>query len=309
MMRKWIAALLLFAVVSAVASRATLRERAYSALMRDNGAMSPFAIAPGLYYVGSSDIAVFAIATAAGLIVIDGGYETTAPMVLENLRQLGFEPHAVQILLASHAHFDHASGLAWLKAETGAKLYASPEDATLLESGGRGDFYLADWMTFPKVVVDRRLHDGEEVKLGEMILTAHFTPGHTKGCTSWSFPLQVDGAAVQALAICSLSILRYRLVGNDSYPNIAADFQHSFALLQQLPCELFLGAHGSFFDLHGKRAKQRAGTSPNPFVDGAGCKAFIEARQKIFLKALRQQGGDVNEGVLPIPQQSHPEVR
>ena len=305
-MRKWLGALGLLAVLSAFAGSAALRERTYSIVMRDNGAMRPFAIAPQLYYVGSSDIAVFAIATSAGLIVLDGGYESTAPMVLENLRRLGFDPHDVRILLASHAHFDHASGLARLKAETGAKLYASPADATLLESGGSGDFYLADWMTFPKVAVDHRLHDGEEVKLGEMSLTAHFTPGHTKGCTSWSFPLQVDGSTVQALSICSLSILRYRLVANEAYPNIAADFQHSFAVLRQLPCELFLGAHGSFFDLHGKRAKQIVGATPNPFIDGPGCSAFIEARRKVFLAALRRQGGSVDEELPPPPASRSP---
>lgn len=301
-MRRWLGVLGVLAVLGALASSAALRGRTYSVVMRDNGAMSPFAIAPQLYYVGSSDIAVFAIATSAGLIVLDGGYETTAPMVLENLRRLGLDPHTVRILLASHAHFDHASGLARLKAETGAKLYASPEDATLLEAGGRSDFYLADWMTFPKVAVDHRLHDGEEVKLGEMTLTAHFTPGHTKGCTSWSFPLQVDGSTVQALAICSLSILSYRLVGNEAYPNIATDFEHSFSVLRQLPCELFLGAHGSFFDLHGKRAKLSAGATPNPFIDRPGCSAFIEARRKAFMAALRRQGGGVNEASAPQPE-------
>lgn len=280
----------MLAGLGALVLSASLRERAYSVLLQDSASMAPFAIAPRLFYVGSSDIAVFALQTSEGLIVIDGGYDWTAQRVIENLRKLGFDPRSVRILLNSHAHFDHAAGLSRLKAETGARLYASPEDAALLEAGGRGDFCLGDWMTFPRVSVDHLLRDGEEVRLGDTTLTAHFTPGHTKGCTSWSFPVKVDGATVQALSICSLSTLRYRLVENPAYPGIVQDFTHSFDVLARLPCELFLGAHGKFFDLAGKRARQLAGGSANPFIDAAGCRTFIEGRRQVFREALARQG-------------------
>src|SRR5262249_10949919 len=160
-------------------------------------------MAPGLYYVGSSDIAVFALNTSDGIILIDAGYESTGARVPDNLRAVGLDPANVRILLNTHSHVDHASGLAALEQLTGGQLYASPLDAPGLESGGRGDFFLGDWMTFPPVHVDHVLHDGEQVRRGERVLTAHFTPGHTKGCTSWTFPIEVDGREVQALVICS----------------------------------------------------------------------------------------------------------
>jgi metallo-beta-lactamase class B len=279
----------LLTCVGALLALPQLRAWAYSTLQRDNAQFEPFAIAPHLYYVGSSGIAVFAIETTDGLILIDSGYERTAPMVLANLRKLGLNPGSVRILLNTHAHVDHAAGLAQIKSETGAKLYASPRDAEILEAGGRGDFFLGDWMTFPKVTVDHRLSDGEEVRLGQAVLTAHFTPGHTKGCTSWSFPLEVDGRTVEALDICSLSTMIYRLAGNKNYPGIATDFAHTYDVLRGLKCELFLGPHGHFFDLEHKRASQMAGASSNPFVDPAGCRAFIDAGEADFHKKLKRQ--------------------
>jgi metallo-beta-lactamase class B len=275
--------------IGALLAKPDLRALALSTLQRDNAPLEPFAITPHVYYVGSSGIAVFAIETTDGLILIDSGYERTVPMVLANLRKLGLNPELVRILLNSHAHFDHAAGLAKLKAETGAKLYASPRDAEILEAGGRGDFFLGDWMTFPKVTVDHRLSDGEEVRLGQTVLTAHFTPGHTKGCTSWSFPVEVDERTVEALEICSLSTMIYTLVGNKKYPEIATDFAHTYEVLHGLKCELFLGPHGHFFDLEHKRAIQMASASINPFVDPAGCRAFIDASEADFLRKLKEQ--------------------
>lgn len=270
---------------------AGVRAQIYSAALQDNGDFAPFEMAPGLYYVGASDIAVFAVGGPDGLVVIDAGYEATGPRVIANLKRLGFEPHQVKLILNTHAHMDHAAGLALLKRETGAPLYASVKDAKLLEAGGRGDFFLGDWMTYPKVVVDRRLSDGEVVEAGGVKLTAHITPGHTKGCTSWSFDVTVDGAVKHALVICSLSTLQYRLMGNAAYPEIASDFAQTFERLRSLPCEVFLGAHGKFFDLKAKRARQMAGATPNPFVDPAGCQAFMAREEAAFRRKLKRQGG------------------
>jgi metallo-beta-lactamase class B len=264
---------------------------AFSTIRRDNAPMEPFAIAPHFYYVGASDIAVFAIETSDGLILIDAGYAATAPMVLANVRTLNLDPKSVRILLNTHAHADHAGGLAALKVGMGAKLYASPHDADLLESGGRGDFFWGNWVRFPPVQVDHRLQDGEEVKLGSTTLTAHFTPGHTRGCTSWSFPLEFDGHRVQALEICSLSTLVYRLVRNKQYPDIAADFLRSFAVLRGLKCELFLLPHGKGFDLKEKRQRQRAGAAENPFIDPAGCRTYVDESETSFRSKLKAQGG------------------
>ena len=276
-------------------SPATL-ERAYSFAQQDNNPETPVEIAPGVYFVGASDVASYAIDTGEGLILIDGGYADTAPQILANLRTLGFEPSDVRILLSTHAHFDHAAGLAALKQATGAELYASPVDAVLLRAGGRGDFFLRDFFRYRPVDVDRELRDGERIALGSATLTAHFTPGHTKGCTSWSFPVTMhDGRVAQALVICSLSTLSYDLTGNAAYPNILADYRRSYETLEALPCDVFLGAHGRWFDLPARRARVAAGDR-DAFVAPEECRTFLaESRAAFEAEVARQAGVSVVE--------------
>jgi metallo-beta-lactamase class B len=264
---------------------------AYAFAQQDNNPEPPVEIAPGVWFVGASDVASYALDTGEGLIVIDGGYASTAPQILANLRTLGFEPGDVRILLNTHAHFDHAAGLAALKQATGAELYASPADAVALRAGGRGDFFLRDFFRFPPVKVDRELRDGEQVTLGRVTLTAHFTPGHTKGCTSWTFPVTMrDGRVEQALVICSLSTLRFRLVDNPDYPEIAADYARTYETLNALPCDVFLGAHGRWFDLEARRAALAAGDH-DAFVQPEACKAFLAESQRAFELELARQSG------------------
>lgn len=283
------AALLLTALVFALSPAAL--ERAYSFAQQDNHAEPPVEIAPGVYFVGANDIASYLLDTGDGLILIDGGYAETAPIILANLRALGFDPRDVRVLLNTHAHFDHAGGLAALKAATGATLYSSPADAVLLRAGGRGDFFLRDFFAYPPVAVDRELRDNETVELGRFTLTAHFTPGHTKGCTSWTFPVAMhDGAVKQALIICSLSTLSYRLVDNADYPRIALDYEQTYATLHALPCDLFLGAHGRWFDLPGRRAEIAAGNA-NAFVAPEECRAYLNDSQRAFAEEMARQIG------------------
>ncbi|HRK63646.1 MAG TPA: subclass B3 metallo-beta-lactamase [Terricaulis sp.] len=263
--------------------------RAYSLTQQDNHAAPPVEIAQGVYYVGASDIAAYLIDTGEGLILIDGGYAETAPIILDNIRALGFAPSDVRILLNTHAHFDHAAGLAALKQATGAQLYASPEDAALLRAGGRGDFFLRDFFRYTPVSADHELRDGEAVTLGAVTLTAHFMPGHTKGCTSWTFPATMrDGAVRQTLVICSLSTLRYDLVGNADYPEIAADYARTYEALNALPCEIFLGAHGRWFDLPAVRTRVAAGDH-NAFVQPQACRAFLAESQGAYEAEFARQ--------------------
>jgi metallo-beta-lactamase class B len=251
-----------------------------------NEPVEPFRIAGDLYYVGASDIAAYLITTPEGHIVIDGGFVETAPLIEANIARLGFKVTDVRILLNTHAHFDHSGGLAALKAATGAKLYASAADATLLESGGKGDFRFGDEGLFPAVAVDRRLADGEKVRLGGAELTAHLTPGHTRGATTWTF----QAGGLDVVVVSSASILDYRFVGRESYPGIAADFEHTFATLKSLPVKIFLAPHGGFFDLAGKRELATRGMGMrNPFVDPAGYKAWVERAEGAFRAALEAQ--------------------
>ncbi len=266
-----------------------LMPRLLSLVDRDNEPVVPFRIAQNLYYVGASDVTSFLIVTPQGLILIDGGYAQTAPQILGNIRALGFDPRGVKILLNTHAHVDHAGGLAILKAATGAQLYASPRDAVELESGGRNDFAFGDLGAFQPVHVDHLLRDGEQIRLGQEVLTAHFTPGHTKGCTTWTFPVTVDRKEVQALDLCSVTMPGYRLVGNQRYPEIAADFVATYRTLKSLRCDVFLGSHGFFFDLKHKHDRLLAGIKPNPFLDPRGCRLYIDRSEAAFRAELTRQ--------------------
>lgn len=263
----------------------------YSVARQDNRAEAPFAIAPRLYYVGSSDIAVFVLETPEGLILIDGGYESTASQVIANLRELGFVPGEVKYILNTHAHMDHAAGLAALRQQTGARLVASARGAEQIETGGRDDPLLGSWFHYPPATVDLLIGDGDEISLGGLIVTAHLTPGHTPGCTSWSFPVEIDGQKLQALVNCSLSTLFYDLRDNRTYPDVASDFEETFVKLKALPCDVPLGAHAHFFKLHEKRSRLLAGGQPSPFIDPEACQDFITEGEAAFRKKLARQGG------------------
>ena len=248
----------------------------------------PVRIADNLYHVGTRDIAVYLFVDPKGLILLDAGYEQSVPLVLANIRALGFDPRRIRILIASQAHFDHVAGLAAMKAATGAKVYASAADSVLLARGGRGDFAFGDRFRFPAVKADHILRDGEVVRLGGLRLTAHVTPGHTRGCTSWTMAARDAGRIEPALFICGATAPGYRLVGNRAYPDIMADFARSFATWRRLPCRIFLGAHGGYFGIEAKRAAMRAG-GPNPFVDPEGCKGFLDrAEAAVKAQAARQ---------------------
>jgi metallo-beta-lactamase class B len=248
-----------------------------------NRPIEPFRIAGPLYYVGASDVTSFLITTPEGHILIDGGFVETAPLILESIASLGFTIGDVRILLNSHAHFDHAGGLAALKAVSGAKLWASEREAPLLERGGLGDDLLGDGAGYPPVAVDRRLADGDRVELGGIALTARLTPGHTRGCTSWEFEVRDGDVRYRVVSVCSLSILPdARLVDRPTYPGIADDYARALAVLEGLRAEIFLASHGSFFELEDKRARLGTAGATNPFVDPEGYRRYLaRARSKL----------------------------
>jgi metallo-beta-lactamase class B len=279
-------------ILGAVVLAAAAFSLSASAQQRGNEPMPPVKVAEGVWWVGASDIASILIQTNKGLILIDGGYDTTAPQILTNIRRVGFDPKQVKILLNTHGHLDHAGGLAQLKAATGAKLLVSGPDGALMKRGGKGDFGLGDAAAYPPVKPDGAIRDGQKVKLGERTLTAHITPGHTRGCTTWTFPAQSSegGAMVtrQVLVLCSNSVLpMYRLAGAESYPGIAADYEKSYRFWKAAPCEIFLASHGAFFGLPEKR--KAIGGARNPFVDPAGCRTYFERSHAAFQAELKKQ--------------------
>jgi len=244
-----------------------------------NQPVEPFRIAGNLYYVGASDITSYLITTPKGHIVLDGGFVETAPMILANIRKLGFEPKDVRILLNSHAHLDHAGGLAELKRVTGAALYASRGDIPLLARGGLDDPQFGNKYPFPPVWADRIVEDGARVALGGTTLTARITAGHTPGCTTWTTRI---GKRDVVLVCSPTAPSEYRLTSNPRYPNAVEDYRRQFRTLKSLGCDIFLGSHGAFFGL----AEIIAGKK-----SVAGCDAyhaFVEGIERRFEERVRR---------------------
>lgn len=256
-------------------------------------AFPPFHIAGNLYYVGSKGLSNYLITTPQGHILINSDLPENVPLIKASVERLGFKFSDVKILLISHAHWDHDAGSAAVKAATGASYMVMDADVPVVESGGKADFHYGSnpAMLYPPVKVDRVLHDGDTVILGGTKLVAHLTPGHTKGCTTWTTKVTEGGKTYDAVIICSPNVnAGYKLVGNAQYPEIAADYERQFRILKSLPCDIFLGAHGNYFDLEAKYARWQAGAR-DAFVDPKGCAAYIADRESAFRTELAKQRG------------------
>jgi len=254
-----------------------------------NKSVPPFRIVGNLYYVGATEVCSFLITTSQGHILLDGGFVETAPQIEQNIATLGFKLEDVRILLNSHAHLDHAGGLAELKRKTGAKFIAAAGDAELIKKGGHGDFRFGDTLSFPPVDVDQTIGDGESIELGGQKLTAHLTPGHTKGNTTWTTKISDGARPYDVVFAGSPTALDYQFVPKESYPGIAADFERTFAVLKNLPCDIFLSDHGSFFSFREKRERLGRGENSNPFIDPDGYKKFVTHYEEEFRDKLELQ--------------------
>ena len=240
----------------------------------------PHKVIGNIYYVGSATLASFLIPTPGGNILINSDFEETVPVIRSNVEKLGFRFADIKILLGSHAHSDHMAGDALVKQLTGARVMAMEQDVPALMKMTPGN------KPHP---MDRVLHDGDKVTLGGSTLVAHLTPGHTKGCTTWTTKVEEAGKSYDVVILCSIGVnAGYILVNNPDYPQIAEDYIHSFGALRELPCDVFLGAHGTFYGLAEKYAKLGKG-GPNPFIDPTGYKAYIDAQEKTFYAKLNEQ--------------------
>jgi len=256
----------------------------------------PFRIAGNLYYVGSADLGSYLIVTPKGDILINSSFEQNVPLIQKSIETLGFHFNDVKILLISHAHNDHCAGAAMVKKLTGAKYFVMDGDVPVVESGGKADFdYGAkreNW--YPPAHVDRVLHDGDTVSLGGTVLTAHKTAGHTKGTTTWTMDVpgvaEADaGRPLHVVIVGSPNVNPgYKLVDNKAYPQIAADYAEGFRVLKALPCDIFLGAHGQYFDLKEKYARWKAGDH-NAFIAPEDYKGYIAERRQAFEAELKRQ--------------------
>ncbi len=251
----------------------------------------PFRIAGNLYYVGTADLASYLIVTPQGNILINSTLAENVPLIKKNIEALGFHFGDIKVLLISHAHYDHCAGSARIKQLTSTKYFVMEADVSVVESGGKTDFQYAHdpTMYFAPAKVDRVLKDGETVRLGGMVLTAHLTAGHTKGTTTWTFDETEAGKPLHVVIVGGPNLNpRTILIANKTYPQIATDFQHGFDVLKSLPCDIFLGSHGGYFDLDSKLERLKK-SDRSVFVDPAGYKAYIADREQAFQVELKRQ--------------------
>lgn len=252
-----------------------------------NDPFPPHRIADNLYYVGSKGLSTYLITGSKGHILINSSFDRTVPLIRASVEKLGYKFSDVKILLGSHAHNDHMEGNALVKELTGAQVYVMRGDEQVIANGGKGQYlYDAAWKPCK---VDRVLNDGDTVTLGEAVLHAHHTPGHTRGCTTWTMQVKDSGKALDVVIVGSVNVNPgFQLVNNNDYPEMANDYARTFRVMKALHCDIFLGAHGSYYDMEAKYARIKRGAA-NPFVDPDGYRDYIAEREKAYLRTLHQQ--------------------
>ena len=252
-------------------------------MRRWNRPFPPYRVIGNIYYVGTGDIAQFLVETSAGLVLIDTGFEASVPRLRQNIEALGFRYGDIRLILTSHAHIDHVQAHALVRRQTGAQVVASAADAVFIESGGRGEPVFDGVYSWTPCPVDRRVSDGEVVKLGETTLVSHLTPGHTPGATTWTMQVEHAGRRLDVVFFPSANINRgVKLLGNARYPKIAEDFANSFGKWKALPCQVFLADHGDFYDMRDKRARLESTAGQNPFIDPDGYRRFLAEAEARF---------------------------
>lgn len=269
--------LCLFVVISALQAQT---KQAKQAKRDDNTPFPAHKVIGNVYYVGNEQLATFLITTPQGHILINSDFEATVPLIRASVEKLGFKFTDIKILLGSHAHGDHMEGDAMIKELSGARVMVMEQDVPWLRRmtpGGKPH------------PIDRILKDGEKVELGGTTLVAHLTAGHTPGCTTWTTKVDENGKPYNVLIVCSVGFNPgYVLVGNKDYPSIADDYARSFKLLRTFPVDVFLGAHGDFYNLRAKYMSLQPGGA-NPFIDASGFKTYLDEKEKAFTTELAVQ--------------------
>jgi len=248
----------------------------------------PFHVVGNIYYVGSKGLAAYLLVSDKGDVLLDGTEAENVPMIERNIAKLGFRIRDVKVLLNTHAHFDHAAGIAQLKRDSGAKFLASPGDRPILESGHITVENSNGLPDFTPVKVDRSLRDGEVVRVGPIAMTAVFTPGHTPGCTTWSTTVRDSGRTLRVLFPCSITVAGNKLIGNRTYPAIVADYRHSFDRLAAIKPDVVLTAHPELSDVQG-RAARRKNDKPDAYVDHAILPKLVADARRDFEQELAKE--------------------
>jgi metallo-beta-lactamase class B len=255
-----------------------------------NEPVPPFRIAKNLYFVGMRNISSFLITGDTEHVLIDTGFSNSVPLIVSNIVRLGFSPKDIKYILSSHAHADHVAGHAQMKRITGAKVVVSEADAVLLRSGGKSDFLFAksELMHFEAVEPDIIVQDGQRIQLPSIDLTAHLTPGHTPGCTTWTMFVTEKGQRLNVVFFGSTSINPgTKLIGNEAYQRIAEDIRATYRKLRGLPCDIFLAPHPEQFGMRDKLTE--LGGTENPFIDPKGYTDYLQKAEEGFTKEWQRQ--------------------
>ena len=250
----------------------------------------PFRIAGNFYYVGANDVASFLITGPSGHVLIDGGYPGTASMIIASIAQLGFDIRDVKVLLNSEPHFDHAGGLSALQKASGAELWASDPSADAIASGGDDPAIVlpirvlirTGIIRYPAARVDHRVNDGDTVRVGPIAIAAHITGGHTRGCTTWSFPVRDGDRVLNVVSACSLVMLE-----GSRYPEQLADFERTFRVLRSLPADVWVSSHARLFGRYRKFVARDTAKNPaEPFIDPQGYRAYVDSGEARFRRGV-----------------------
>jgi metallo-beta-lactamase class B len=253
-----------------------------------NQPFKPFRVIANIYYVGTNDLACYLITTPSGHILLDTALEQSHSIVSGNIEALGFKLKDIKIILSSHAHFDPVAGHADMKAATGAKVFASEKDADILESGGTKSFF--PLTPYKPVKVDRRLKDGDIVKLGDVQMQLHLTPGHTEGNSAWTTVINEDGKKLDVVFAASMSINPgVHMVNFKPWPNIADVYARSFETLKKLHCDVFLGPHARFFNMAEKVQRMNTNSATNPFIDPDGYQNFLGNFERAYKEQIKHE--------------------
>jgi metallo-beta-lactamase class B len=260
-----------------------------------NVTQQPFRIYGNSYYVGVHGLSAVLITSDQGHVLIDGDIEESAPKIIASIRALGFRPEDVELILNTHVHYDHAGGIAELQRLTGAKVAASPRSAPVLKSGQSGpdDPQFGKLPPIPKVAAVQVFKDGEALRVGPLAITAHFTPGHTPGGTSWTWTSCENDRCINMVYADSLSAVSaegFRFSGNTTYAEVVQDFEKSFAVLEGLQCDLLLTPHPDASNLWA-RLEKRAGGDADALIDPHACEMYVRGARAGLRKRLADEAG------------------
>ena len=287
-MRRLTAVLCASVLLATSAQAQTIKDFLAAVMQKWTAPFEPFQLIGNIYYVGTAGIAVYVIKTPQGLILMDTAMPQSTGMIKDNIVKLGFKVSDIKVILNTHAHLDHTGGFAEIKKETGAQLVAGERDKPLLEGGYYpGDEKNAD-LAFSPVKVDRTVKEGDKVTLGDVTLTAHATPGHSPGCTSWEMSVKDGDQNREVLFFCSGTVALNRLVGQPTHPGIVDDYRATFSKAKAMKIDVLLGPHPEVYGMQAKRAQMKDG-SPNPFVKPEELATYITGLSEDFDKQLAKQ--------------------